>query len=324
MHTLSKFVIIALAGALITPRIIFGMDQEAMRARILAAREENERDRLRADAERERLRLNNKLCEAALRGHRNWIRPLIEQGADINGPCPRIYNGPPLLAAAWYGHADTVAELLAAGAQVDASNSRGETSLHYAASAGHEAVVDRLLAAGADARAADRNSDTPLHRAATGGHDVVIQRLIMAGADARATDRDGKTPLHLAALFSSGNREATVQALLQAGAEVNAPDKRKDSPLHIAAYRGNYQAVAPLLEAGANPLARNNEGEIPLELALASEQHTQRRGPQRPHEYAQTIELLQGAMTTQQTWGTPSYEAEPWRYTDEPHTIGRW
>ena len=57
------------------------------------------------------------------------------------------------------------------GANVNQTNSRGETSLHQACSSGHKGVIERLLLARADTNMADTAvGNTPLHVLALANH----------------------------------------------------------------------------------------------------------------------------------------------------------
>ena len=87
----------------------------------------------------------------------------------------------------------------------------------------------------------------------------------------------GITPLHLAAY--QGN-VAIVKAALSQGHEVNAFDQRGNTPLHCATFfRGDEQhyegCVKPLIMAlvlgGADPLALNEQGQSPLDVAKERE-----------------------------------------------------
>jgi ankyrin repeat protein len=72
----------------------------------------------------------------------------------------------PLHCATWKGHVETVAFLLAAGADVNAHNSNdhwGTTPLHAAAHANQVAIARLLLEHGADVNAQDMNGKTPMH-----------------------------------------------------------------------------------------------------------------------------------------------------------------
>ena len=73
------------------------------------------------------------------------------------------------------------------------------------------------------------------------------------------------TVLHAAA--DEGALEAALW-LLEVGAEVNASDVEFGSrPLHLAAFRCHGDLVQVLLDAGADPWARDKDGETPVDVA---------------------------------------------------------
>ena len=74
----------------------------------------------------------------------------------------------PLCVASRRGHTGIVAELLAAGASVNAADEVGETPLHKAAEYGHEPTLKALLAAGADPSLAAGHGGTALDAAVAG------------------------------------------------------------------------------------------------------------------------------------------------------------
>ena len=76
--------------------------------------------------------------------------------------------GSPLICAAFEGHVDTVCELLAANAKVDAQNQRGWSALLCAAEKGHLSTVQKLLDAGAAGAA------RALPGARSNGHEAVV------------------------------------------------------------------------------------------------------------------------------------------------------
>jgi ankyrin repeat protein len=81
---------------------------------------------------------------------------------------------------------------------------------------------------------------------------------------------DGWTPLHLAAAF--GTPEA-VHLLLENGAQVDAVSKnpQTNQPLHAALALGrNPETIKLLLDAGANPNARQTGGFTPIFSAAAA------------------------------------------------------
>ena len=76
------------------------------------------------------------------------------------------------------------------------------TPLDYASWSGSEYIVKQLVKAGADVNAADsKNGLTALHHASRGGHEDVVSHLIKAGAYVDVYDYKGLTPLHMAAMY---------------------------------------------------------------------------------------------------------------------------
>src|ERR1700754_172293 len=80
---------------------------------------------------------------------------------------------------------------------------------------GNTDMVRSLLSSpGADVNATDERGNTPLLEAARYGHDDICRVLIGAGANLKAKDRDGKTALMLAV---QGDHDEVVRILKQAG-----------------------------------------------------------------------------------------------------------
>ena len=80
------------------------------------------------------------------------------------------------------GNTDMVKSLLASpGADVNATNERGNTPLLEAARYGHEDICRMLIAAGANLKAKDKDGKTALMLAIQGDHDDVVRVLKQAG-----------------------------------------------------------------------------------------------------------------------------------------------
>ena len=101
-----------------------------------------------------------------------------------------------------------------------------------------------------------------LHDAAWSGDVALIEILIGAGAqvDARHTET-GSTPLHYAAIT---NHVEAVAILLDKGAQISAASKTGATALHLAANRGYKEIVELLLGRGAKVDARDDHGGTPL------------------------------------------------------------
>ena len=107
--------------------------------------------------------------------------------------------------AAFFGHGETAAALLDAGADVNAPSTNQTlahraTPLHSAIAAGQREVATILLSGGADPNARQEGGITPLHAAAGAGDDVLVRDLLARGADRNARTDDHRTAAEIARL----------------------------------------------------------------------------------------------------------------------------
>jgi len=112
-----------------------------------------------------------------------------------------------------------VEELLGANADVNLTNFRGQTPLHYAASKARLELGRLLISKEADVNAKDKANQLALHRAASVGATpfiVLITTTRSPRAKLNQSDRAGLTPLMLA--IESGHGETAVE-LIEAGAD---------------------------------------------------------------------------------------------------------
>ena len=135
--------------------------------------------------------------------------------------------------------------------------------LLVAAEKGDLPTVEAALAAGVDPnKVAGRNGFTPLHHAVRRGHVGVAQALLKrgrAGVDAATSDAL-ETPLHLAAFHG---HLLLANLLLECGADPNARDGDGETPLFVVARRGKCPALAALLlSRRADPAVRNRYNDL--------------------------------------------------------------
>ena len=144
----------------------------------------------------------------------------------------------------------------------------GPTPIADAAMNRDRATVRALLKQGGDVNGAQGDGMTALHWAAMQNDAELSAMLLYAGANLRATTRLGAyMPLHLAA--EAGAADALAR-LIEAGADVNAVAAAGTTPLMLAAAAGDSRIVQQLLDKGADPNAKESaHGQTPLMFAAA-------------------------------------------------------
>ena len=146
--------------------------------------------------------------------------------------------------------------------------------LHWAAREGDVAEVKRLIAAGADVNATETlYGGRALHWAALGGESGVVRALIAAGAELEAQNAAGETALFQAVRTNDAGNYDALTALLIAGADPNASVAQSTTVLHVAASVSDldfgFTAVLLLRRFGADPNATDAWGATPLHYAVS-------------------------------------------------------
>ncbi|KAL2821189.1 ankyrin repeat-containing domain protein [Aspergillus granulosus] len=125
------------------------------------------------------------------------IDPFFEYGADINFRAELDWTF--LHCAVSARNYEAVVHLIGMGADVNAVDIGGGTPLQYASSTcPAEGTIKCLLEAGADLSATDSDGETSLHSAIRAGNTNIAQILIAAGAPLNVADHSFKTPLQYA------------------------------------------------------------------------------------------------------------------------------
>lgn len=164
------------------------------------------------------------------------------------------------------GHVQLFELLLDAGADPDSSTVTGGTPIMFAALGNHPQLVNRLIAVGADPNRQGSNGWSALTIAAAKGFPEMIRLLVSVGAQPGLLDVYRWTPLMRAV---DNLHNDTVKILLSFDdVDVHQQDEAGNTALHYAVVRGNAEAAAALLAAGADPDVLNRERQSPRQLAL--------------------------------------------------------
>jgi len=175
--------------------------------------------------------------------------------------------------------ADVQRKLQEEPSSINQRDASGQTPLMMACSTFNTdaEVVRQLLAAGADVCATDANGWNSLHYACMdNAHKDVIWLLLCAGADPTAPNLDGAYPLHYLVCRKAIEYDqptmdcirSAILCLLKFGVDINQPNRNGDTPLHLATMHDGYQVAQILLESGADPTITNGLGETVLHYAI--------------------------------------------------------
>ena len=185
---------------------------------------------------------------------------LIKAGADVN--IAKGQGRAALHNAAMNGHYNCLKLLIQAGANVNHSISINQvTPLMLAAQHGFLNCVQELIEAGADVNATDKNGRTALMEAAHGKKGTCtdcVKLLVNAGADVNRRNHDGQNALLLAGGWRNYCFER-IEYLIKQGSSVNGKDSGGYTSLMQAAMNGydDFLNVAPLSTIDVN--AQGNE-----------------------------------------------------------------
>lgn len=157
-----------------------------------------------------------------------------------------------LIAAAWDNDVKAARRLIAAGADVNATDDTVQSAHLIATSEGRRALLELTLRHGADLDVHDSFDGTGVIRAAERGHAWIVGRLLRAGADPDHVNNLGWVGLHEALVFAKPERRRqyvdTVRVLVAGGADVRIASRRDGlTPVQLA-ERAGLEPQARLLE----------------------------------------------------------------------------
>ncbi|KFO36683.1 85/88 kDa calcium-independent phospholipase A2 isoform X1 [Fukomys damarensis] len=204
----------------------------------------------------------------------------------------------PLHLACRRGDGEILAELVQyCHAQMDVTDSKGETAFHYAVQ-GDSSQVLQLLGKNASSglNQANHQGLTPLHLACQLGKEEMVRVLLLCGARCSVGGPSGY-PIHTAMKFSRkgcaemilsmdsnqihskdprygasplhwAKNAEMARVLLKRACDVDSTSASGNTALHVAVMRNRFDCVMVLLTHGASADVHGEHGNTPLHLAM--------------------------------------------------------
>jgi quinoprotein dehydrogenase-associated probable ABC transporter substrate-binding protein len=221
--------------------------------------------------------LSQELSNAVNANDVDRVKFLVEKGADVNKPDPQGWT--PLQNAARQRKDGMIKALTELGADVNRPDASGMTPLIAAAMRDHVPSIKMLIEKGANIEQPGTQGFRPLALAIAENKYESAKALMEAGADlSAASGADGLTPLMLIAAQTSPAEGARflpgstrpsdiARGLVERGADVNAQSKNGVTALMIAATHNSAPMIGLLMDAGADPALKNQQGQTATEVA---------------------------------------------------------
>lgn len=157
---------------------------------------------------------------------------------------------------------------LAAGADINGQNIRGETPVFFFAENSSLPMLEWLITHGADLDTPNEEHQTPLFRAVFDNEAKAVDMLLNAGADVDIPNKRKISPLLQSVLLHKDN--GVFERLMQAMPNLDAESEAKTTALIAAASHNKLKYVAALLDAGADPESVEQLGMGLLHAAVLS------------------------------------------------------
>jgi ankyrin repeat protein len=211
---------------------------------------------------------------SAKNGHYSTVQLLLAAGADIHATNNEKETAPYI--AAWWGNGDILQLLMRHGGDITHKNIDGWNALHIAAKNEHPSIVQMYLDAGADIHATTNEKETALYIAAWFNCKDVLQLLLHHDRDITHKSVDGwnahknEDGWNAVHIATRNGNLSIVHLLLDAGADINETTTTDQmTPLFIAADWNLEEMVQMLIGRGADIMIKNKDGESPLYAAVS-------------------------------------------------------
>eukprot|EP00933_Yihiella_yeosuensis_P035265 TRINITY_DN28787_c0_g2_i1.p1 TRINITY_DN28787_c0_g2~~TRINITY_DN28787_c0_g2_i1.p1 ORF type:complete len:347 (-),score=52.73 TRINITY_DN28787_c0_g2_i1:431-1345(-) len=174
----------------------------------------------------------------------------------------------PLQLACKHSHRELARKLIAAKADVNQQDEKLVGPLHLATHKDDTRMIQLLLMHKANVNACDKVGQPPFFFAQS---REAASSLCEAKADVLHLNKKGQSALHLAAHNGAYDAVCYLTDHTLAGDMIDLQDERGRTALHHAAVRANQAVVSRLMDVGADPKIRTNNGQTAMSLADAKD-----------------------------------------------------
>ncbi|XP_052283272.1 transient receptor potential cation channel subfamily A member 1-like [Dreissena polymorpha] len=186
--------------------------------------------------------------------------------ADVNRTAGDVASDVTLLCAAAKGNLEEFQRLYENDpSRLSVRDGKGLCPIHKAAEFGRLNILQFIVDQAGDLNMPDKLLNTPLHVSVRTEQVGSIQFLLDHGADPTVANDDQMAPLHLAVDI---NAKKSLKALLShAKVDPNLKGEKGMNALHYCAYKDRAECAKILLENGAKPCQKCDNGFFPINIA---------------------------------------------------------
>nr|XP_023013184.1 alpha-latrotoxin-Lhe1a-like [Leptinotarsa decemlineata]XP_023013185.1 alpha-latrotoxin-Lhe1a-like [Leptinotarsa decemlineata] len=200
---------------------------------------------------------------AAQQKNLDWTKKILSC-PEIDIDTENLYGNTPFMLSV-INNELKIAELLKdKNADINHSNHKKWTALHFTASKGLLECSEQLIKWGAKLDMKNNFGATPLIRASINGNVQIVECLLKHDVDVNSLDINKWTSVHHAAKRGHIN---ILRLLLERKAEVDGVNESGNTPLIIACLNNSPEAVGILLDHHADVNFRSNQGTTALDIA---------------------------------------------------------
>ncbi|OCT71388.1 ankyrin repeat domain-containing protein 22 [Xenopus laevis] len=167
------------------------------------------------------------ICQAAYENNLEEVQLLLAEDPKNLNVKDKFGEDTPLICACRKGHVQVASYLLSMKANVNLTNNKERTCLHYAVRR-RFSFLDYLII-------------------------IILMPVLLVG--------------YIIMVSKTKQNERLIKLLLQSGVSVNAVDSKGNTALHYACRMKSKSVVPLLLDAQADPNIKNKDGESPIDIA---------------------------------------------------------